>query len=958
MKIKQATIYGFGKWKDQTFTFNSEGMNVISGNNEAGKSTLQQFLLFILFGLPPKQRTFFKPKTGGTVGGLLIVEMEAIGEVILERVDDIHNGEVVCKLPNGEEFGEEWLVDHLHGTNREVFDSIFSFTAADLLKLRQLNGKELGEVLLNLGLTGSDHIYQTEKWLAVNANERFRPKGKNPMINKKLEEIEQLAKERTSKEQETQKYEVWKQKKLTLEKQIEKTTKEMRHTHQEQSSAEQLLKALPALSEYHQRKAGSLERVPFPVDGRERYQQVKEAILPLQSEANLIEKNMADITTHHQELLEKHMDDDAVDQASKLMSESKIYERVINEIAALERRAARLSEQVDGDLIHLDIGLEKQDLAIYTLPFYVEETWRTLQEESKAIQSEEEKVTEEWKKLQTQQGRLSNQIEKIEAEMMNETEAEEAARIVEEAFSLNSKKRYSRDLRKPTRLFSIASVVLLLVGLVIQTSMEQTVWGWLVMSLGIGLGAYGVAWQVRTTKTQDEIHVNPLELEGFRKKLNTYEQQKNEWSYLKDQWKMTAQEELQLEEWKRHVIQKGQRIEARLQEQERLYPFLTHVSIDHWDQLFHLFSQAQERQNEYDQLKREIQEKQNTIDQIKTDLKAFYHVNKWEWNQKQMYQAFERVRNWLEEQREVRNNLNRLLHQEEQEKIRHKELETRLQTLEQERNLLFEKAEVNDEESFYHQLTKYEKHQSNLDVLEQLTQQLKGMLSEEEQSKLNIWDESIKESKVKVKIDELIVKREELETTLHHLQQQLADCKSQIAMLESSEDFSRSLHQLETERNTLNEQAKEWAAYQIAFNLLNQTKNKYKERYLPEVLSTAARHFFRLTSHCYTDIQLSNEREAIMVEHKSRQRYSVEELSRGTQDQLYVSLRIALGETMNSAISFPFLIDDAFVHFDEGRQEKMFAILKELSYDHQVIFMTWRTDSLRFVNETSIQHLS
>ena len=54
MYIREVLVKNFGKLKMQKFKF-SPGINVIYGENEAGKSTLQQFLLGMLFGME-KQR--------------------------------------------------------------------------------------------------------------------------------------------------------------------------------------------------------------------------------------------------------------------------------------------------------------------------------------------------------------------------------------------------------------------------------------------------------------------------------------------------------------------------------------------------------------------------------------------------------------------------------------------------------------------------------------------------------------------------------------------------------------------------------------------------------------------------------------------------------------------------------------------------------------------------------------
>ena len=49
MKINKIEIYGFGKWNNVIFDLKQD-LQVFYGLNEAGKSTLRQFIYSILFG--------------------------------------------------------------------------------------------------------------------------------------------------------------------------------------------------------------------------------------------------------------------------------------------------------------------------------------------------------------------------------------------------------------------------------------------------------------------------------------------------------------------------------------------------------------------------------------------------------------------------------------------------------------------------------------------------------------------------------------------------------------------------------------------------------------------------------------------------------------------------------------------------------------------------------------------
>lgn len=49
MKIQKLKINGFGKLQDKELNF-SDGLNVIYGSNESGKSTLHEFINSMFFG--------------------------------------------------------------------------------------------------------------------------------------------------------------------------------------------------------------------------------------------------------------------------------------------------------------------------------------------------------------------------------------------------------------------------------------------------------------------------------------------------------------------------------------------------------------------------------------------------------------------------------------------------------------------------------------------------------------------------------------------------------------------------------------------------------------------------------------------------------------------------------------------------------------------------------------------
>jgi uncharacterized protein YhaN len=76
-------------------------------------------------------------------------------------------------------------------------------------------------------------------------------------------------------------------------------------------------------------------------------------------------------------------------------------------------------------------------------------------------------------------------------------------------------------------------------------------------------------------------------------------------------------------------------------------------------------------------------------------------------------------------------------------------------------------------------------------------------------------------------------------------------------------------------------------------------------------------------------------------------------LSRGTAEQLYLSMRLALvREYANHVDPLPVVFDDIFVNFDPDRSRTTFKALRELCSTHQVLLFTCHPHLVKQVEET------
>src|SRR5699024_6768751 len=72
--------------------------------------------------------------------------------------------------------------------------------------------------------------------------------------------------------------------------------------------------------------------------------------------------------------------------------------------------------------------------------------------------------------------------------------------------------------------------------------------------------------------------------------------------------------------------------------------------------------------------------------------------------------------------------------------------------------------------------------------------------------------------------------------------------------------------------------------------------------------------------------------------------FSPIELSKGTRDQLYIAIRLAMGQHTQEKMPFPFIFDDSFVHFDANRTERMIQLMLRVSMEQQVIVFTCKNE--------------
>ncbi|SDJ89022.1 AAA family ATPase [Sediminibacillus albus] len=957
MKLLEVHIYGFGKWQDFQIDFPSDNLFVISGDNESGKSTIRLFLLFILFGLPPKARKQLRPKTGGRIGGRLKVFTEENGTFYIERIHEKQNGEAVCYLEDGTVLGEDWLRQLLKGINRDQFQSVFSFDADDLTKLHSINEEDLGELLLGVGMTGTDKIYAVEKQLDNELDKRFKPQGKNPQINSQLKKLQEIEAELTKLQEQEDTYYQKKMAESDYVNEIHHRQKLMDSLKSEKSKQEKLIQALPLLhqlSEAERKLADLPETLEFPENGITRYEALQEQLFPLKSELSVLESSLQ---KYHQKLSGFQQDtwpEETMQKVEKLISRGEEYQQLLSQSKFQAKQKAEAESELGRMLEELNLGLEREELDTLIFPFHIEETWNNIKEEDYQLQAEIDKLHREEQALAEQKRALETEKNNITENLLEDEQVQALAKAVEsrEKSEVSHEQRNSWErVRKKRSKISFAAMLWMSTGaaalfffaFLTETAILNTVAGILLFA-----GLFQAWWTKRSLRMLDmhfpegnqSVHTPPINQEEWERadmQLQKHNEMLGKRDKLAAEHKQTALELLKITERKNFFLEKQQGLMQRVDQQLTEYPFLTDVDTAYWPKLYHRLSACLEKHRSAKRYQAELDNIEQEIDKLTAEVTAFYKQHGWTSTGKFM-EDVNNLKERLEEQKEINHKIAQYKELIAENEQKQQDISSRMKPYQQERDKLWKAANVNSEEAFLQNGRKQQEANALEEKADSLFHQLAGLFSNEEIKQTLAALPT--EAQVYSELEKTAADITEAEARLDECRQNLSDIRSLISQMEKSESYSISKHQFHREMGVLKQQIKQWAVYQTAKELLEETKKTYQHKYLPRTLETAAAYFTQLTGGRYTKIIPPNLNQPFEVADGNGFRFRVEELSKGTADQLYISIRLALSKMFETENAMPFFIDDAFVHFDAKRAGTFGKILKQASLHQQVILFT------------------
>lgn len=128
-----------------------------------------------------------------------------------------------------------------------------------------------------------------------------------------------------------------------------------------------------------------------------------------------------------------------------------------------------------------------------------------------------------------------------------------------------------------------------------------------------------------------------------------------------------------------------------------------------------------------------------------------------------------------------------------------------------------------------------------------------------------------------------------------------------------------------------------------AARLLRWSIEKFRETKQGPMLARASEVFMGLTQGAFRKLVVDYESEPLKLsgQRATGELVEIEGMSEGTRDQLYLALRLAALELhLEQTMPLPFIADDLFINYDDGRARAGLQALAKLSESTQVIFLS------------------
>ncbi|MCE4957664.1 AAA family ATPase [Macrococcoides caseolyticum] len=969
MKIKSLEIYGYGRLEHRKFDFQSDFIQIY-GENETGKSTMQAFIHALLFGFPKEgeYEPRLEPRFAPQYGGKMILTLNSGETLSIERNFVHHKEEVIILLDDKPKDGA-WLSQLLNHITKETYKNIFSFDVLGLQEVhRKLTEDKLQAYLLQAGAFGSTEFTQMTEHISAE-KERLFNNDATGEIDKATESLQAIESEIREKDHQFEMYQ-------SLLNEQDKLNRSYSEYESHLNELKDVLKRKQREIRYHDQAKEwkalehqlNIEPPTFPEQGITRYESLKKQKVQVGRDLALREERLDQITTENTAI--ELLDSAFITQSNALLKEEQAYR---NNQSDLTHQANTLEQmKKEQQVLMQEIGWSHNpDVALH--PSMHEKASVQINQQEKDLLEKaqvdrefnfaneailkKEQAAREIEKTKVHDERFDKalQLEHNKAELLDKSKLYETMKEEALSFEQSQMKKYQ---------FQQTGLILMLIVFIASAIYAYMLPQYIVLAVFSILAVVTIVMMVMNKKPAIEFN-QALQKEVDDLTFKVKDLQENfDLSFDLDEQRTIRQRltehtnDIQREKERQHMLAKdleniNKRIDAttnvlNLMKQELKLPD---------DYLINRLTLAVKQINKINQLEQEMKRIYSKQQHIESSLAAFTKkveiLNQLSPVALDIETLFHDLKTMHTKDEKNRFNLNK---NNEQIVLLNKEiniLQEQLEQTEQALLQLFEEAKVDNESAYYEREKEYLSYHEQLKQFEHvgniLTDQGFTYEDNSELSFVTSVDLMEQQSAIEAHIATLIEKQNEIKDALKNHQEQLD-------VIAADDSLSKLKYEYVIKKNQLNELIKTYTSVNYIETLVDAHIEGVKEKRLPFVVKDATEIFKYLTEGRYISVNYKDNHLAVKA--IDGQVYHPTELSQSTKEILYIALRLSLIQSLNKYYPFPIIIDDAFVHFDRKRRERILEYMMKLKTNQIIYYTCNRSTAVNHKNTITLERIN
>jgi len=186
-------------------------------------------------------------------------------------------------------------------------------------------------------------------------------------------------------------------------------------------------------------------------------------------------------------------------------------------------------------------------------------------------------------------------------------------------------------------------------------------------------------------------------------------------------------------------------------------------------------------------------------------------------------------------------------------------------------------------------------------------------------------------------LEDLAKRRRELDETV-------GEERALLKEMAGGDEAAETAAAAEATKANVRAQAEQYARLRLAIAILRGQIDKFREESHGPLLGRASHFFSKLTCAEFSGLATGfDERGNVVLlgRRSNSAEITVDQMSDGTRDQLYLALRLAtIEQQLERAEALPLIVDDLLINFDDRRAAAGLMALSEIAEKTQVIFFT------------------